>query len=62
MVLRPMARGHLEAGVPVLAGDAGVVEFAGEDFEGFAVEEEVVALDGEGVGWGSWRLGKCRRG
>ncbi len=48
--------GHLEAGVPVLAGDAGVVEFAGEDFEGLAVEGEVVALDGEGVG----RCGRCR--
>ncbi len=33
---------HFEAGVPVLAGDAGVVEFAGEDFEGLAVESEVV--------------------
>jgi hypothetical protein len=41
--------GHLEAGVPVLAGDAGVVEFTGEDLEGFAVEGEVVALGGEGV-------------
>jgi hypothetical protein len=36
--------------VPVFAGDAGVVEFAGEDFEGLAVEGEVIALDGEGVG------------
>ncbi len=40
---------HLEAGVPVLAGDAGVVEFAGEDFEGLAVEGEVIALRGEDV-------------
>ena len=48
--------GHFEAGVPVLAGDAGVVEFAGEDFEGLAVEEEVVALDGEGVGRSVARL------
>jgi hypothetical protein len=39
--------------VPVLAGDACVVEFAGEDFEGFAVEEELVALNGEAVG-GGW--------
>ncbi len=29
--------GHFEAGVPVIAWDAGVVEFAGEDFEGLAV-------------------------
>ena len=41
--------------MPVFAGDAGVVEFAGEDFEGFAVEEELVALDGEGVGGGRLR-------
>jgi hypothetical protein len=32
-----------------LAGDAGVVEFAGEDFKGLAVEGEVIAFDGEGV-------------
>ena len=47
--------GHFEAGVPVLAGDAGVVEFAGENLEGLAVEGEVVAFDGEGVGV----LGEC---
>jgi hypothetical protein len=41
--------GHFEARVPVLAGDAGVVKFAGEDFEGFAVEGEVIALRGEDV-------------
>jgi len=35
--------------VPVLTGNAGVVEFAGEDFEGLAVEGEVIAFDGEGV-------------
>jgi len=45
--------GHFEAGVPVFAGNAGVVEFAGEDFEGLAVEEELVALNGEAVG-GGW--------
>ena len=44
--------------MPVLAGDAGVVEFAGEEFEGLAVEGEVVAFDGEGVGGcGRWWLG-----
>jgi len=41
--------GHFEACVPVLAGDAGVVKFAGEDFEGLAVEGEVVGFGGEGV-------------
>ncbi len=41
--------GHLETCVPVLAGDAGVVEFAGEDFEGLAVEDEVIAFGCEGV-------------
>ena len=46
---------HLEAGVPVLAGDAGVVEFAGEDLIGVAVESEVVGLDGEAMRLG-WRL------
>jgi hypothetical protein len=35
--------------MPVLARDAGVVEFAGEDFEGFSVEGEVVAPGGEDV-------------
>ena len=35
--------------MPVLARDAGVVKFAGEDFEGLAVEGEVVAFDGEGM-------------
>ena len=48
---------HFQAGVPVLARDAGVVEFAGEDFEGLAVEGEMVAFDGEGVRWGG-----CPRG
>ena len=41
--------GHFETSVPVLAGDASVVELSGEDFEGFVVEGEVVCLDGEGV-------------
>ena len=41
--------GHLETSVPVFAGDAGVVEFAGEDFEGLAVEGEAVAFGGEDV-------------
>jgi hypothetical protein len=45
---------HFQAGVPVLAGDAGVVEFAGEELEGLAVEGEVVAFDGEGVRCGRW--------
>ncbi len=45
---------HFEACVPVLARDAGVVELAGEDFVGLAVEGEVVAFDGEGVGRGGW--------
>jgi hypothetical protein len=49
---------HFEAGVPVLAGDAGVVEFAGEHFEGLAVEGEVVGFGGEGV----VRLGECGEG
>ena len=53
--------GHFEAGVPVLAGDAGVVHFAGEDFEGLAVEEEVVAFDGEGMGARSLLTGRERR-
>ena len=54
---------HFEASVPVLAGDAGVVEFAGEDFEGLAVEGEVVAFDGEGVrGRGRLRLGGLSEG
>ena len=39
--------------MPVLAWDAGVVEFAGEDLEWLAVEEELVALNGEAVG-GGW--------
>ena len=59
---------HFEAGVPVLAGDAGVVEFAGEDLEGLAVEGEVVAFDGEGVGgcgrceWLGWLGGLSEDG
>ena len=51
--------GHFETGVPVFARNAGVVEFAGEDFEGFAVEEKLVALDDEGVGR---RCGLCDGG
>ena len=45
--------------MPVLAGDAGVVELAGEDFEGLAVEGEVVAFGGEDVG-GLRGLRVCR--
>ena len=48
---------HFQACVPVLAGDAGVVELAGEDLERLAVEEELVAPDDEGVLRGGAGLG-----
>jgi hypothetical protein len=35
--------------VPILAGDAGVVEFAGEDFEGLAIESEMISIGAEGA-------------
>jgi hypothetical protein len=35
--------------VPVLARDTGVVEFSGENLEGFVVEGEMVSIDGKGV-------------
>jgi hypothetical protein len=54
---------HFEAGAPVLAGNAGVVHFAGDDAEGLAVEEELAVFDAEGVGRRSLcRLRGCGKG
>ena len=50
MVLRPMARAILKRACQYSRGDAGVVELAGDDLEGLAVEGEVVALGAEDVG------------
>ena len=45
---------HAQAVAPVFARDAGVVHFAGDDAEGFAVEEELAIGGAEGV-----LLGAC---
>lgn len=56
--------GHLETGVPVFAGDAGIVKLAGDDFEGLAIEDEPVGLHGKGVAllrrWYRLRPGEFR--
>lgn len=49
--------GHLETGAPVGPGNAGVVHFAGDDAEGFSIEQKLAVLHGEGAGGGGWRLG-----
>ena len=41
--------GHAQAIAPVFTWDTGVVHFAGDDAEGFAIEEELAVGGAEGV-------------
>ena len=57
---------HAQTVAPVGTGHARVVHFAGDDLEGFAVEEELAIGGGEGVGLGArrtrWRERREARG
>ena len=44
---------HLDALVPILTRDAGVMHFGGLDHEGFVVQQEGFVADLEGAGLGN---------
>ena len=47
--------GHAESIAPVFTGNAGVVHFARDDAEGFAVEKELAVVGAKGMGLGARR-------